>query len=223
MNKSLLTGLILQGVALLIFAFSGRLFYAGAFGVYLVLGVPLYLLGIYCVFGGHIPLWAKLVINGWWLTIPLYALLQYGWERLRYTPKVYLVDENYRGGVQVYFNEPNGAAPVMENDKLVLRIPESGTVKSVFRVPQGAHVKEQAGEWYYVSKTGHRTPLPLAEGEEPAPAESATRVMVQHMGTGYSPDEQCISRMIFFVGTTQEWEQWIARGMQTFGDQTSNP
>ncbi len=219
MNKSLLTGLILQGVALLVFLISERLLYAGAFAAYLLIGVPLYLVGICFVFGGNIPLWAKLVINGWWLAIPLYALLEYQWERLRYTPKVYLVDENYRGGVQVYFNEPNGAAPVLENDKLVLRIPGSGTVKSAFRVPRLTQVKEPAGEWYYVSKTGHRTRLPLGEREEPAPAASAPRVVVQYMGLEYSPDNQRIDRLIFFIGTTQEWDQWIARDMNSFGNQ----
>ncbi|HEX8532205.1 MAG TPA: hypothetical protein VF646_19350 [Cytophagales bacterium] len=220
MNKSLLTGLVLQGVALLVFAFGERLFYAASFLAYLLIGVPLYLLGVYFVFGANIPLWAKLAINGWWLTIPLYALLAYQWERLRYTPKVYLVDENYRGGVAVDFNEPNGVSPVMTNDTLVLRIPGSGTLKSAFRLPLLPRVKEGPGEWYYVSKTGHRTRLPLGEGAEPAFPESAARVVVQYMGSEYSPDGQRIDRLLFFIGTTEEWAQWISQGMQTFGNQT---
>lgn len=208
MNKYLLIGLILQALSYCVFIFGEKIFYSGSFVFYLFVGVPLLLGGILLVFGSAIPLWTKLVINFWWLSIPCYSLLLYAYETWRYTPKVYLVDENYQGAVEIYFNQADGEKPVIQDNKLLIRIPASGKVKSSFQAPVLSNVSEGHGEWYYLSTTGKRTPI-LIENESDS-SRNANQVAVHLIGTQYNLEGRKLMKIDFFIGTEEQMNQWLS-------------
>ncbi len=73
----------------------------------------------------------------------------------RSEPEIFLIPHNYRGKVNVIFNQLKGQEIIYEGDKRVYKIPEDGILLTKAK-PEYGFVKH---EYYFVDSLGSRTPI----------------------------------------------------------------
>ncbi len=77
----------------------------------------------------------------------------------RPAPETFLFPAGYSGRVQVVYNQPDGAAPTLENGRRLYRIPPTGVLFTQFADEYG-RIDQQ---YYDVAPDGRRTALPVLD------------------------------------------------------------
>lgn len=70
-------------------------------------------------------------------------------------PEIYLIPNNYRGKVNIIFNQLKGQKIMYEGDKRVYKVPKNGILLTQAK-PEYGFVKH---EYYFIDSLGNRTPI----------------------------------------------------------------
>lgn len=107
----------------------------------------------------------------------------------RPAPETFLLPTGYSGRVRVVYNQPDGAAPALENGRRLYRIPPTGVLFTQFPDEHGL-IDQQ---YYDVAASGQRRPLPVLD----------TRDFNEEWTTTRNPHEPPRThRAVFNPGTT---------------------
>lgn len=199
MNKRFYIGLTLQILAVLIIIGAAQpAFYYVGYLIQIFIAGPIFIVGSIYVFKSHIHLLFKILLSFWWLCFPLNILVQYGLEELRSKPKVFLVPDNYRGEVIIYFNRPDGEEPTLKDGKLFFKVHPDGTLKSRYQpVKMKYHDADyEFGEVYYIDSLKK---MKLIKSEDSSVKDQ--EVAIRGGGMAYDPQNKFITEIDFYIGT----------------------
>jgi hypothetical protein len=71
-------------------------------------------------------------------------------------PETFLIPQNFRGRITIFYEEPCGQKPIYENGRRIYKFPENGILISNFKRPQG-YLNQ---EFYFVDEVENRTKIP---------------------------------------------------------------
>ena len=168
----------------------------------------IFLIGIIFIFFSKVKLVYKLVLGFWIIVIPIGTIGERYYQRQFIKNEIYLIPQNYRGDISVKFGEPNGTNPDIENGAILLKVDPNGTLKTAYTVKNLRYEfdaeRENYREYYYVDESGNRTKLKVNR-RLPEKNSESTEVLVIPEGSEFGSDDKSITKLEFFVGTSQEF------------------
>ena len=127
-------------------------------GVLYLFGIPIFglLVGISLVWIGKAGPKEKIIASA--VSIPLiFFAFAFSMYINKADPETFLVPENYRGEIVVFYNEPCGQEPEIENGRRVYRLSENGILITKFGENDGFLDRK----FYLIDAQGARTQIPL--------------------------------------------------------------
>lgn len=131
---------------------------------FLLLGVPVFIIGVVLVIFSRKPLKAKLyvTIGPILLYAPLTIIFQFAAINLSnlytklflMTEQTFLIPENFEGEFRIVYNEKCGIEPKIENSHRLIEIPSNGVL--ILKTKYSYH---DQNEYYLVDIAGHRTKI----------------------------------------------------------------
>jgi hypothetical protein len=117
--------------------------------------LPIFIVGVFLVFLSAKPLKVKLMTTGYFVLGILIFWPIWIWMS-KVEPETFLIPIDYRGKVQVLFNEAGGKNKKYENNRRLFEIPENGILISKFEDEYGI-----IDQYYFlIDSNGVRTELP---------------------------------------------------------------
>ncbi len=211
-KKFLFIGLGLQIFALLFgyYCFYSILFIGWMIAFFVC--IPVFIIGIILIFFSRIRLVYKFILGFWILVFPLVWIGQDFYEKHSVQNEVYLIPQNYRGAVKVYFGDANAENPTIENKAVVIKINPTGEAKTVYSYKHLSYhlniSREDFREYYYVDNSGNKTKLHL--NRNPENDELIVTPEVEY----FSDDKETIASREFFIGTQSEFRDYLEKKSQ---------
>ncbi|UZT99832.1 hypothetical protein ODZ84_09825 [Chryseobacterium fluminis] len=121
-------------------------------------------------------------------------------------PEIYLIQNNYRGKVNVIFSQLKGQEIIYEGDKRVYKIPENGILLTKAK-PEYGFVKH---EYYFVDSLGNRTPINILFDNH----QNQKEIGIYRDGTvgayGNSNDKQSLKFQEFYVADQESLDKYFS-------------
>lgn len=192
---------------------SSSLYYGGGFPLVQLYFITTYSMGAHYIFKSSIPRAAKLITVFWWVAAiviwGLYTLTVYGVEYATTRNETYLLPQGYHGEVNVYFGQPDGDAPVFEDNSLLFTTNKNGEVRTTYqRRLNKLYDNNTHLSFFFVDEQGHRTPILLRDDPSLLPGE----VFATANYYEYDSDNTEISKVVILVFTQQEMDDYYKTG-----------
>lgn len=196
-------GLSLQLASFLLGYLSLRYLYSIGWLPVLLFSVPLFLASPFYLLRAPWPLPLRLLLSFWILAFPLYHILYYIHDRLLMRPEIVLIPEGFQGRAKIWFGDPAGAAPELENGSYLFRLNSTGELHTSvsptkFESDSVNDLRRETRQYFRIDPTGRRTALEVRtpDAQPPPPPES-----IIIFAPGESWDNGRIQAADFYVGT----------------------
>ncbi len=202
-NINLIIGVALELSAILLYNPITNYFYSGGswpIGPFLLASI--YAAGIYFIFKSEVTYVLKLFLSYWWVLVVAYfgaeSIIIYFIESSEYKYETYLIPEGYHGLIRIEFGKPDGEAPTVEDDQVVLKLHEDGTLRTSFVRKPYRHFADEYPRFYYLNQRGTRNEIKQVGDTTIGKDE----VFVQYLGTS-------LHERKFLVCTQKEHEAYF--------------
>lgn len=155
------SGIYKLGVAFI--AFWSFVIGALHFGVLYLFGIPIIglLLGVFFVWISKESIKHKLIST--FISIPIIlGTFFIVFQLNKAEPETFLIPQNFRGKIIIFYEEPCGQKSVYENGRRIFQFPESGVLITNYKRTKG--ILNQ--NFYFVAENGEKTKIPQKDVRE---------------------------------------------------------